>query len=57
MWVKKCVEMREILFKNWKWLFKNTNQTPPNSLKNKNYSFSFKIRLIKKKRKKKGTFR
>ena len=28
VWVKKCVEMREMLFKNWKWLFKNTNQTP-----------------------------
>ena len=25
MWVKKCVEIREILFKN-------TNQTPPKSL-------------------------
>ena len=32
MWVKKCVEMREMLFKNWKWLFENINQTPPLSL-------------------------
>ena len=29
LWVKKCVKLREILFKNWKWLFENTNQTPP----------------------------
>ena len=28
MWVKKCIKMHKILFKNWKWLFKNTNQTP-----------------------------
>ena len=27
--MKKCVEIREMLFKNWKWLFKNTNQTTP----------------------------
>ena len=33
MWVKKCVEMREMLFKNWKWLFKNINQTAPNTHK------------------------
>ena len=26
--MKKCVKMREMLFKNWKWLFENTNQTP-----------------------------
>ena len=32
MWVKKCIKMREMLFKNWKWLFENTNQTPPNAL-------------------------
>ena len=25
---KKCVEIRKMLFKNWKWLFENTNQTP-----------------------------
>ena len=31
MWVKKYVKIREMLFKNWKWLFKNTNQTPPKS--------------------------
>ena len=31
VWVKKCVEMREMLFKNWKWLFEITNQTPPQS--------------------------
>ena len=31
MWVKKCIEMREMLFKNLKWLFENTNQTPPKS--------------------------
>ena len=29
VWVKKCVKIREMLFKNWKWLFKITNQTPP----------------------------
>ena len=29
VWVKKCVEIREILFKNWKLLFENINQTPP----------------------------
>ena len=29
VWVKKCVEMREMLFKNWKWWFEITNQTPP----------------------------
>ena len=28
MWVKKCVEMYEMLFKNWKWLFENTKQIP-----------------------------
>ena len=28
VWVKKCIEIREMLFKNWKWLFENTNQTP-----------------------------
>ena len=27
--MKKCVKIREMLFKNLKWLFKNTNQTPP----------------------------
>ena len=27
--MKKYIEIREILFKNWKWLFKNTNQTRP----------------------------
>ena len=27
--MKKCVKMREMLFKNWKWFFENTNQTPP----------------------------
>ena len=32
MWVKKCVEIREILFKNWKLLFEYTNQTPPSDL-------------------------
>ena len=26
--MKKCVKIREMLFKNWKWLFENTNQTP-----------------------------
>ena len=26
---KKNIEMREMLFKNWKWLFENTNQTLP----------------------------
>ena len=26
--MKKYVKIREILFKNWKWLFENTNQTP-----------------------------
>ena len=30
VWVKKCVEIRVMLFKNWKWLFENTNQTPHN---------------------------
>ena len=29
MWVKKCVKIHEILFKNWKLLFRNTHQTPP----------------------------
>ena len=29
VWVKKCIEMCEMLFKNWKWLFEITNQTPP----------------------------
>ena len=24
--------MREMLFKNWNWLFENTNQTPPKYL-------------------------
>ena len=33
VWVKKCIEMREMLFKNWKWLFKITNQTPPKIFK------------------------
>ena len=28
MWVKKYIKIREILFKNWKWLFENTIQTP-----------------------------
>ena len=27
VWVKKCMEIREMLFKNWKLLFENTNQT------------------------------
>ena len=27
MWVKKCVKIRAMLFKNWKLLFENTNQT------------------------------
>ena len=31
---EKCVEMREMLFKNWKLLFENTNQTPPKWLQN-----------------------
>ena len=29
VWVKKCVEIHEMLFKNWKLLFGNTHQTPP----------------------------
>ena len=29
VWVKKCIKLRKILFKNWKWLFENTNQTLP----------------------------
>ena len=29
VWVKKCIEIREILFKNWKLLFENTYQTHP----------------------------
>ena len=33
VWMKKYVEMREMLFKNWKWLFENTNQTPQKFLK------------------------
>ena len=32
VWVKKCVKIHEMLFKNWKWLFENTNQIPPKSL-------------------------
>ena len=32
MWVKKYVKIREILFENKKWLFENTNQTPPRAL-------------------------
>ena len=27
MWVKKCIKIRAMLFKNWKLLFENTNQT------------------------------
>ena len=42
VWVKKCVEMREILFKNWKLLFENINQTPNTStLKTKNEFFPY----------------
>ena len=26
VWVKNCLEIREMLFKNWKLLFENTNQ-------------------------------
>ena len=26
---ENCIEIREILFKNWKWWFEITNQTPP----------------------------
>ena len=29
--------MREMLFKNWKWLFENTNQTPPKHHKSSPY--------------------
>ena len=29
MWVKKCVKICIILFKNWKLFFENTNQTTP----------------------------
>jgi len=28
MWIKKCVKIREMLFKNQKLLFGNTHQTP-----------------------------
>ena len=28
MWVKKYLEIRVMLIKNWKLLFENTNQTP-----------------------------
>ena len=35
--MKKCIEMRKILFKNWKWLFENTNQTPRKSLNHAMY--------------------
>ena len=34
MWVKKYVEIREILFKNLKLLFGNTHQIPPKCWKN-----------------------
>ena len=38
--------MREMLFENWKWLFENTNQTPPVFLtknkKDKRFRFKFK---------------
>ena len=27
--MKKYIKIREMLFKNLKWLFENTNQTPP----------------------------
>ena len=29
VWMKKCVDIRVILFKNWKLLFENMYQTPP----------------------------
>ena len=29
---EKCVEINEMLFKNWKLLFRNTHQTPPYSV-------------------------
>ena len=32
MWVKKCVKICVMLFKNWKLLFKNMYQTPPRFL-------------------------
>ena len=32
--MKKCVEIREMLFKNGRLLFENTHQTPPKILKN-----------------------
>ena len=35
--MKKCMKIHEILFKNWKLLFRNTHQTPPYfSIGNKN---------------------
>ena len=40
MWVKKCVEIREMLFKNWKLLFENTHQTPPKCEDKKDLVFS-----------------
>ena len=48
--MKKCVEMREMLFKNWKWLFKITNQTPPKSfwymcLKIENYCLKIFMKI------------
>ena len=30
--MKKCIEICEMLFKNWKLLFENTHQTPPKCL-------------------------
>ena len=46
-----CVKIHEMLFKNWKLLFENTNQTPPKksmSLKKKNKNFKTqKLKIIK----------
>ena len=36
--MKKCVEIYVMLFKNWKLLFENTNQTPPMFAKIEKYN-------------------
>ena len=45
MWVKKYVEMREMLFKNWKWLFEIINQTPPLTLTTHNSPEEWTVKI------------
>ena len=55
MWVKKCIEIRKILFKNLKLLFGNTHQTHPNIPLKKNIPFKkvniYNKGILKKKKK------